>query len=66
MPKLIFSICLYTEEVGSNANEGMDFLERIREVGKDQNLPSSLFLYRFPAIEGVVQMKSGYFHLKRY
>lgn len=48
--------CWNSEEVGRNVSKRMGFLAVVRQVGKEQNLPSSLSLYRLPA--GVAQIKS--------
>jgi hypothetical protein len=56
MSQLVFSRCWNPKEVGSNASEGMD-LPRCKQADKEQELPSSMSLYRFPAED--VQVHSG-------
>lgn len=49
--------CWHSEEVGLNVSKSMGFLAVLRQVGKEQNLPSSLSLYRLQA-ENVAQIQS--------
>jgi hypothetical protein len=51
-----FQYLLESEEVGSNASEEIDSLARRGQTDKEQRLPFSMSLDRFPA-EGVVKIK---------
>lgn len=64
MSQLVFSIFMSPGEVGSNASEGMDFLWRQEQPGKEQELPSSVSLNRLPA-ESMAQIRDGFSQLKR-
>jgi hypothetical protein len=58
MSQLFFSTCWNPEEVGSNANEGIDLLARAR-ASRQRKRASFLLpcpLYRLPA-KGVVQLE---------
>ena len=54
--QMVLCICWNPEEVGSSASERVDVLVKQGQVGKEQNLPSSMSFYRLPA-EGVAQIK---------
>lgn len=46
--QLVLCVCWNPEEVATNAREGADVLARGGQTGREQQLPSSLFLCRLP------------------
>jgi hypothetical protein len=64
MSQLIYSIPWNAEEVGSNANEGMDLPVRVSVSRQRLSFLLLCSFHRFPK-EGVVQIKGESSHLKR-
>lgn len=54
---------VHPKEVGSNANERIDFLARGEQAGREQKLPSCMSLYRLPA-EDMAQIRGFFFNTK--
>lgn len=60
------SICQNTKKIGSNSSEGLDLLSRVRASRqRERSFLLLCPLYRLPE-EGVINIKSGYSHLKRF